>query len=110
MPRLGNATIYRLRAELVKVGTSMQRDWANASELEIRFCNVQPLGTSEMIQDREYAITHRRVYAPAGTDITSNDRVLIDGAVWEVDGEPLRYADLRSVPDHITFDVFQKEG
>lgn len=113
MPRLGKASINRLRAELTRQGTAIARDWANADSVEIRGLNVQPATAKEMETDREYAETVLHVWAPVGTDILATDRAEYpagSGVFYDVQMDGQKWANIRSRPHHVAFDMIVRSG
>lgn len=67
---------------------------APAPEHDITGCVVLPRTSLE--QERGWVIVEgRQVIAPYGADITADDRVRVDGYVWEVDGAPGDYENKR---------------
>jgi hypothetical protein len=111
---LGEQTIVIRRASMTsdRYGAKV-RDWAHASVTTVEYCSVQPLNAIENDVDREYANTHMRLYAPAGTDLVATDRVEYGGVTWEVDGEPFHWADPwnpTSGDDHIEADLKRVTG
>lgn len=109
-PRLGKQVVYRLRAPLARSGTRYARDWENAERTTIRGCAVQPLGGREATVDREFSRTAARLIAPRGTDLAATDRIEVDGAVWEMDGEPQPWRDLRSKSSHVEAMIKRLQG
>lgn len=65
-------------------------------------CSVQPLGTDELLSDVDRVITRWKLYAPADVNLTSTDAVESNGLLYEVDGDPQIWADVRGVPHHLT--------
>lgn len=91
---LGYETLTRIRAELVEdtVDNSMNRDWDNAQEDDILFCEVQEFILSsrlafEVNVGREEAAGSTRFWVPT-EDILYTDRVRWRGITFEVVGQP----------------------
>lgn len=83
-------TVTRIRAVLVpdEYGTpGINRDWTNATEIDIPGCEVQPLPSTEYDAGREAVTTRWRLFAPVDADIIASDRVRVDGTVYEADGD-----------------------
>lgn len=57
-----------------------------ASTLVLGF--AEPFDSSENTTDRDTADTTLEVFLPAGTVVSGHDTLTIDGAEWQVDGEP----------------------
>ena len=102
--KLGNETVTVLRAGLVRSagGTGFVLDWAHATETSYSGCNVQPLTSTEQIQDRLFAESHLRILGPFALDVLSTDRVRreLTGVVYEADGDGQQLRDLHSRPHH----------
>lgn len=65
------------------------------SEHDITGCVVTPRSSQE--EGKGWVIVDgRMVVAPYGADVLADDRVRVDGKVWDVDGEPGDYEDRRA--------------
>lgn len=113
----GSATVTILRAALVKDPRSGEfiRDWANATQIPIAGCSVQPFAIAqrlnvEYLNDREFAKGFLRVYAPADADVTKDDHALWRGEEFEIFGFPTPWDDLESVPHHVAFILERRSG
>jgi hypothetical protein len=85
-------TVTRQRAKAVTdpySGESVALDWSTPLTATISGCGFNPGGTSEQVQTgRIPVVTRPEVYAPAGSDIRAQDRLVVRGKTYEVDGEP----------------------
>lgn len=72
-----------------------------AAETLITGCSIQPGSSSEDVNGRDQVITDLSAFLPAGTDITSTDRVRWQGVDYAVHGQPQRWADLEGVESHV---------
>jgi head-tail adaptor len=102
---LGAEQVTVLRAALVADRYGQQRDWPNATSFAVRGVNIQasllpPFGSVEEDEDREYTASHLRLFAPPGTDIAADDRVIWRGQTFDVDGDPVPWYDQGRL-DHI---------
>lgn len=93
-----------LRAALVEgYGGAQVRNWDLAVGRTV-FAHVQPsafvFGSSEVVDRRQISTSVYALDLPAGTDIEATDRVVFDGRVWEVDGEPRRWS-MQGTPHHV---------
>jgi hypothetical protein len=63
--------------------------WTTPASLEIEGCGFNPGQSAEPLQVGRNAVTTQpEVYAPAGSDVLSGDRVVVRGKTYDVDGEP----------------------
>lgn len=83
-------TVTRLRAPMVAdpySGAPTRRDWANATALQIPGCAVDPGGSDEtQAVDRVQVVTTPRLFAPAGADVLTSDRIVSASGSWDVLG------------------------
>lgn len=77
-------------------------------------CNWQPRTSSEDNDQRTMVITGYTLWAPVGTVVKATSRIRRppgpDGALYEVDGEPGDWADLRSQPHHVVLNLRRVRG
>lgn len=65
------------------------------AEHDIEGCAVLPRSSQE--EGRGWVIVEgRMIIAPHGADVLADDRVRVDGKVWDVDGEPGDYEDKKA--------------
>jgi hypothetical protein len=68
------------------------------TETVVPGCGLSPTSVgggnqgAEILQARDTVITGLTLYAPTGTDLRATDRVLVDGALYDVDGPPGSFA------------------
>lgn len=91
-----NKIVEVWRAPLIDNAYGHKRDWANQFRVASIPASVQPIlpirmASEEKLTDRETTMTKQRVYI-RWRDVLSTDRVLIDGAWWEVFGDPEDWA------------------
>jgi head-tail adaptor len=99
---LGKSTIYIIRAPLVRDprDNSFYRDWASATETEVRYCMVEPYPMAEKLnvddnRDREFVQTAVRMFVPPKTDVVYTDRIRWDDHLFNVLGAPFTWQDFR---------------
>lgn len=100
---LGADVVTIMRAPLVvdsRYGKS-RRNWDGSVNVMVGGCSVQPFAAAEVVADREFTSTHLRLFMPADFDLVASDRVVFQGQVYEVDGEPGYWRDDLGVADHI---------
>ena len=67
---------------------SAERDWDSATSTVIHGCAVAPRSSSELTDPGRLAvIVGLTVYLPAGSVVSPQDRMLVRGDLYEVDGE-----------------------
>ena len=111
MATLGNAVVTLLRAPLVKDTRSGQlvRDWPNAAQYVITGCSVQAFPLAEKLNvevsdNREFARSSVRVYAPAGSEVPEpTDRFVYRGREYEIFGFAAEWSDLEERLDHVAY-------
>ncbi len=117
---LGRDTVTVLRAGSRVDGYGKTRpgtDWAASTSTVVTGCSVQPasaasgVGTTEHVTSLgDLRVTGLRLFAPAGSDITARDRVVIDGLAYDVDGEIGVFHDAVGRADHIEAFLRRTEG
>lgn len=67
-------------------------DWSNPTTWSVDDCIVEPRTTSEPLEGgRTPVITGYILHMPHGTDIHYDDRVILLGQSWDVDGMPFEW-------------------
>lgn len=104
-----------LGSDTVTVLRGQDRDnWGNLqgsdTETDVTGCSVQPVSATESTDRGQLLVTSLTLYAPAGTDITAEDRVRWLGDVYEVSGKPARWNDELGNPDHVQAQLLLREG
>jgi hypothetical protein len=91
--RFGPHTITVLRAAEVAgdYGNRTVADWGNPTETTVEGCSVQPAPSTEFTVDRDTFITRWQVFAPIEADVRPTDRIQWGNAIYEVDGDVLRW-------------------
>jgi hypothetical protein len=74
-----------------------------ASQIGRASCSVQPVVVAEVPEGeaRDPVASRWQVFAPPAADVRATDRIVFDGDVYEVDGEPQRWT--TGVLDHVEF-------
>ena len=90
--KIGSRTITVVRAP--KVDRLDDAPTGAPPEHQVTGCAVLPRTSNE--EDRGWVIVEgRMIVAPHGADVLADDKVRVDGATWDVDGEPGDYEDRR---------------
>lgn len=89
LPSFCTQEVTRLRPGIKTVRGSEIPDWENASELVIKGCSVQPATTSLSQDGRVLGINEQwTAFLPEGSDVKAGDRILFEGQVYTINGEP----------------------
>ena len=89
LPSWCNDSVMVLRAPLVDSRGTKVRDWSQAASHVIGGCSFQPAGTSTDFTDVRQAVTFdATLYAPPGSDIEQDDRIVFEGVTYAMDGAP----------------------
>lgn len=64
-------------------------------------CSVQPLSTDEELSNVDRVTTRWRLIAPANTALSVTDAVVSQGLLYEIDGDPQLWTDIRGQPHHL---------
>lgn len=63
-------------------------DWTSPTTLSITGCRVQPISSTEVMENRYESDVHFRLLAPLGSDVTFLDRIVYGSTTYEVAGAP----------------------
>lgn len=115
--KLGSDSFIRRRADLVwnDDAKAYFRDWDNAVDTVIEDCSIQAFRLAEKLnyeinKEREFSRTGLRIFAPAGTDIDANDRIVFDGREYAVFGHSSDWKDFLGKVNHVAFLARRREG
>jgi hypothetical protein len=112
-PALADRTIVRLRASLVtNAYGDEERNWEGTIDrLEISGCAVHPAGTDSTTEAARSSTTTRQIlFAPPGADLEHDDRVEVDGLVYQFDGDLQSWESPSGTLDHVTATLQRIEG
>lgn len=99
IPRLGGHTVTVIRPPgNDPFGDPLPGDPA---ETEVSGAFMQPGATTERTDDRDTVDSAWTCFLPPGTDIRATDRLRWRSAVYEVDGDPQPFDDLRGTTHHL---------
>lgn len=85
-------SIVRLRPGTRESRGSTIFDWSDPNELTIDGCNVQPAATGLSQDGRVLGINEGlTAFVPLGADIQASDRILYDGNIYTINGEPANW-------------------
>lgn len=88
LPSFCKSQIMVSRAPYIEERGSRIRDWNNASTFVIAGCSVQPADTSGDNKDREQTEISATLYAGPYADIEQGDRIIYNGVIYDIIGEP----------------------
>lgn len=95
-------------------GNPASIDWTEATLNKLDMpCEFQPeadlSGSSEDVVQQQRTESHWRLFLPAGTDITAQDRWRFDGVDYEVDGD-VKHWRVRGAEHHVEARVLKVTG
>lgn len=91
LPSFCRQEVTRIRPGAKELRGSIVPDWdeSKVDKLKITGCSVQPASTSLSQDGRVLGISEGlTAYLPEGSDVRPGDRILYDGAVYTITGEP----------------------
>lgn len=91
LPSFCTQEITRIRPGEKTARGSTIPDWSDAkvSKLVIKGCSVQPSATSLSQDGRVLGVSEQfTAYLPEGSDVIAGDRILYDGNIYTINGEP----------------------
>lgn len=75
------------------------------TEFRLEDCSVQPRSSTEDTAGRDTVIAGYTVWAPAGSDVRSSDRVRWRGEVYAIEGRPGLWPDVDGSEHHVQFAI-----
>lgn len=104
-------TVSVIRAPLIDVRGTRERDWSRAAAHGVAGCSVQPSSTSTDRGDaREASSESVTVYAPPGADIEEGDRIVCRLGEFAVDGIPQRWESPTGAVSHTVVQASRWRG
>lgn len=94
LPSFCTQEVTRIRPGTKSSRGSTIPDWSPSvvNELKIGGCSVQPTATSLSQDGRVLGVSEQlTAYLPEGADVRSGDRIMFDGVVYTINGEPKRW-------------------
>jgi len=91
LPTFCNQEITRVRPSTKVERGSTIPDWdpEKVSEKTIKGCSIQPAATSATFDGRVLGISEQlTAYLPPDADVQAGDRIVFNGDVYEINGEP----------------------
>ena len=86
-----NQTVTVIRPALVDRRGSQSLDYAGGGRHELARCLVTASATSRDFGGRVVQVTDRKTLrAPYDADILAGDRIVVDGIVYDIDGEVVK--------------------
>jgi hypothetical protein len=113
LPSWWRETVTRLRAPYVtdEYGNeSSTRDWSQAVSLAITPCTVQPLTGGETLGERDARTKRWSLYAPPLVDVLPTDRIVHQGATYEIKGEVRQWVGASGRLDHTHIELEKVDG
>ncbi|MCW2904923.1 MAG: hypothetical protein JWO67_7188 [Streptosporangiaceae bacterium] len=107
MSRLGGHTVTVVRpAGKDRFGDPL----SGVIETDVAGCYVQPRTSTEQTDQRDTVITGLIVFMPPTADVLATDKVRWLGGLYQVDGDPARWADVHARSHHIQVALRRVEG
>lgn len=89
LPSWCTEKITRLRPGVTTSRGSEVFDWSDPDALEIPGCSVQPASTGLSQDGRVLGISEGlTIYLPPGSDVQAGDRIVYEGKLYTINGEP----------------------
>ena len=113
LPSFCRQTVQRIRPTYRSSRGSVIPDWENpdGDPLTIPGCSVQPATTSLSEDGRILGIMDGlTAYLPAGSDVKAGDRIVYEGQVYEINGEPRVWVSATGSRDHILLNLRRYSG
>lgn len=111
LPSWANETVTRIRPGTISRRGSDSPDWANASELAITGCSIQPSGTALSQDGRIQGVTEGYTcYLPPGSDVKAGDRIQYGDNVYTINGEPKVWKSPTGRVSNMQLDLKRWEG
>lgn len=103
--------ITRIRPGITTSRGSTVYDWSNPDELTIANCSVQPASTGLSLDGRELGINKDyTVYLPPEADVIAGDRILFEGDMYIISGEPKPWMSATGRVNHIQLSIERWSG
>ena len=94
LPSFCNQEITRIRPATKELRGSTVPDWSpdKVNELKIVGCSIQPTGTTLSQDGRVLGVSESlTAYLPEGSDVQAGDRILFEGDVYTINGDPKKW-------------------
>lgn len=94
LPSFCTQEVTRIRPGTKESRGSTIPDWSEdkVTTLTIKGCSVQPASTSLSQDGRVLGISEGwTAYLPEGSDVQAGDRILFNGDIYEINGEPKKW-------------------
>ncbi len=112
LPAFCNQEITRIRPGTTTARGSVIPNWAAEAvdTLKIGGCSIQPAATALSQDGRVLGISESMTaYLPEGADVRPGDRIMFEGQVFTINGEPKVWAAPFSL-SHIQLNLVRWEG
>ena len=94
LPSFCHQEVTRIRPGAKESRGSIIPDWSpdKVDKLVIKGCSVQPATTSLSQDGRVLGISESwTAYLPEGSDVKAGDRIMFDGEIYTINGEPKKW-------------------
>jgi hypothetical protein len=111
LPSWCNDSVTVIRAPMVSVRGTKERDWSRAERHVVAGCSVQPIATSTNRNEPRNAVSATmRLLAPPNSDIEAGDRIEFGGGTYSVDGIPPSWRSPFGGCDHMDVTITEWRG
>jgi len=106
-----NQTVTVIRPAYIAERGNQVPDWTGATEHAVSGCRVQPApGAEEQSTTRDAIVARWVLFAPAGADIESRDRIRHSGVVYDIDGDLRPWSSPTGALAHLEADLRRVDG
>ena len=111
LPSFFRHSVTRIRPGTKDVRGSSVPDWDNSTTAIIAGCSVQPASTSLSQDGRVLGLLDGlTAFLPAGSDVMAGDRILYDGQLYKINGEPRIWPSASGGLDNIQLNLERWSG
>lgn len=111
LPSFCTETVSVVRAPLVSVRGTEERDWSASEAHEVAGCSVQFDSTATDRSDARASVSDAAtLYAPPGADVAEGDRIRCDLGTFEVNGTPMPRRSPTGAVSHVECQLTRWKG
>lgn len=111
LPSFFRQSVTRIRPGTKTVRGASVPDWNNTTTATIEGCSVQPASTSLSQDGRVLGLLDGLMaYLPAGSDVQAGDRILYNGQMYQINGDPRIWPSASGSMDNIQLNLERWSG